>query len=434
MTFTKVVADDILSLSASEDTIPADGVTRVELVAQFQNDGLTTNQRKITFTTTAGTLEGSNGEGEVSRMADESGKASVFLTSSVRGGEVAVVSATGAGVVQTAQVTFEEVTPDDVLTLVPDTNTIPADGITRVKLVATLKKEPKTPEQRMISFSTTAGTLVGSTSGEPVVRMVDANNEAFVFLASGNRVGEVAVVSATGLGVVQTAQVEFTEVDPDAVLILTKDRQFLEADGVSFVTYEAQLGPSASPESTQVTFKVSDGNFVSAGERGASITVNTDPSRVARARLVSTTSSGIVHVEAVVAQTVRRDTIRYESVIPDFIEVEADAFALVADSTFGSGSETRVTATLRRNNGGLASVGTPIRFIATVDGNQVVPGFDSVEDGFRNQQTSDSAGMATAEFSVGKARFTGTLTIRVELVDNPSIFGIAQIEVIPPAN
>ena len=98
-------ADQVLSLTVSSATMPADGIARVTITAQLdpQTDA---DKRNVTFTTTAGTLIAVGKEGlSLTETADANGKAVVELRSSTIPATARLVVTVGS-VARTALVEF----------------------------------------------------------------------------------------------------------------------------------------------------------------------------------------------------------------------------------------------------------------------------------------------------------------------------------------
>src|SRR5512134_1761542 len=82
--------DQVLSVSLSATSIPADGTTRLTITAQL-DPRTDADKRTVTFTASAGTLIGGGREGSTTSVtADASGKAVVELRSNRTPGTVRV--------------------------------------------------------------------------------------------------------------------------------------------------------------------------------------------------------------------------------------------------------------------------------------------------------------------------------------------------------
>lgn len=146
--------DEVLLLTASPDTIPANGFATSRITAKVTT--ATTRNLTITFTAAGG--------GTVSpttaQTPDGAGEASAFLTSDSAPKTVTVTAEVkeGADVLasRSVTVTFTTATADSVLRLTTSSNQVPADGVSSVFLQAELNPGNAS---RTVSFKTTDGSF-----------------------------------------------------------------------------------------------------------------------------------------------------------------------------------------------------------------------------------------------------------------------------------
>lgn len=106
-----VAPDQLIILSASSTSIPADGISRTRLTAQIPPDAAAEN-RTVTFRSTAGTLLGGTNN-SLALNVDVDGRAVAELVSPTRPGS-AEVSAQVATFVRTIAVAFTGALPDRI--------------------------------------------------------------------------------------------------------------------------------------------------------------------------------------------------------------------------------------------------------------------------------------------------------------------------------
>ncbi len=155
-----------LTLTAAASTLPADGFSRIELVARIDPDA-DADHRSVVFTTTAGTLVGSTAADKRSLTvpADTSGAARAFLQSSnlVETAIVQASVANAASVVKSLEISFQAVSSTELLRIGVSTTSAPADGATVIQVYADLAAN--TPaNQRSVTFTSSAGTLISNTA------------------------------------------------------------------------------------------------------------------------------------------------------------------------------------------------------------------------------------------------------------------------------
>src|SRR5437762_5070562 len=146
------LADQVLRVTLSSTTLPADGISRATITAQLDPRS-DIDKRNVTFTTTAGTLIAAGKEGPaITVPADTNGTAVVELRSSTTSA-TARVDVTVASVSRTASVEFQRLTREQVFYVSLSGTSVPADGFSTIVITVTLKRLG-TPEQREVKFET----------------------------------------------------------------------------------------------------------------------------------------------------------------------------------------------------------------------------------------------------------------------------------------
>ncbi len=298
---------------------------------------------------------------------------------------------------------------------------IPADGVSRLLLVATIAADAE-PGRRTIAFSASAGTLIGGQAGADGARQVaaDSTGRAFIELQSANQVGD-SIVQAQVVGVpelVRRLVIAFVAADPESVIRFLAAPARAPADGATLSTFTVQLSP-ALPLDTQVEFTTTAGGFGAAA--APSVMVPIDGSFQASADLQSPAAIGSARVTASAAGFSRSARIDFHRALPDGITV-ATAAAQVAASADAS---VTVTGTFLRDVG-TVTAGTVATFTATDAAGAPV-------GQFRNLTTVGQATprVATADFFPGTTAVRGLVTITVG-TDEGSVTGAGVVEIIDP--
>lgn len=208
-----------LTLSASASTLPADGFSRLELIARIDPNA-DASRRSVVFTTTAGSLVGSSAgdQRSLTVTADSNGEARAFLQSStvVQTAIVQASVANVASVVKTLEIQFQTVPGSELLRIGTSATSAPADGATVVQVYADIAAGTPT-SQRTISFTTSAGTFV-ATGNTTASAVADGSNRATVDLKSPADLAE-ARVTASGNGTSAQAGISYYRALPDNVLV-----------------------------------------------------------------------------------------------------------------------------------------------------------------------------------------------------------------------
>jgi hypothetical protein len=221
--FVAVTIDQVLTLTSSAPSLPADGFSTATITAAltFQGD----RQQNVAFSTSRGTLvRFGAGAGDVGTtvQADASGVARIQLRSDTTVGIARVAAKMGA-FEREIFVEFTPINPSDILTVSPDVDTAPADGFTRVRIVARVSPLiPDSGTNRTVTFTTTDGTFTSNTTPGTADKVAtvkaDASNLAIIELRSPT-VPVTAGITATVTNVTARTSVTFTRALPQTVFV-----------------------------------------------------------------------------------------------------------------------------------------------------------------------------------------------------------------------
>jgi hypothetical protein len=298
---------------------------------------------------------------------------------------------------------------------------LPADGISRLRLVAQISPAADLGN-RTIAFSTTAGTLLGGTPGTGGEQEVqaDSRGQASIELQSAQRVGDAVVTARVKqvAGLTRQILITFTAANPDEVIRFVAAPASAPADGATLTAFTVAVS-SSLPLGTPVQFQTTAGAF--APEGTASVSRAADGSFQATAVLESPATLSTALVRATASQVTREATIEFRRALPDRITVATGGkFQVMANGT----DSVTVTGTYLRDVGQVTA-GTVATFRAT-DATGAAIGF------FRDVTVVGANGQATAAFIAGTAAYRGRVTITVGTADG-AVTGSAEIEVIDPS-
>lgn len=311
------------------------------------------------------------------------------------------------------------------LQVVNGTNTLPADGFSRLGLVA--KISPKADaDRRTVVFTTSAGTMVGGAAVQTTWEVpADASGEAFIELQSSQRV-ETAVVTAQVKGVPglsTTLAIAFVPVQPDDVVEFTGfPVQPLPADGATLTPFTVTISGSIPSASRTVSFATTVGTFAPGADTTASVPA--DAGNTATVELRSPTQITSGRVRATVNGVTREVPVSFERALPTFISLSADKFTVQASAT----DQVSLTATLSRDVG-TVTPNTPVTFKAV--GTATTPHVTLPSTFFQNVSVVDAQGVATALFRPGTTDYRGPVTVTVE-VPGSSVRGSVELEIVAP--
>ncbi len=202
----------------SAASLPADGVSRLRLVAQISPDA---TQRTVDFSTTGGTLVGGTGTDGTMRsvVVDSSGRAQIELQSGLTPG-TAQVTARVKEVPQVAQslsVAFVDPGADGVLRVVSAPGSAPADGASASRITVAVSAGID-GAARNVRFQTNAGSFSPGGTETDVTVPAATDLTASVLLYSPSQIGE-ALVRITAGGATREVRVRFDRALPDRILV-----------------------------------------------------------------------------------------------------------------------------------------------------------------------------------------------------------------------
>ncbi len=295
---------------------------------------------------------------------------------------------------------------------------IPADGVSRLTIVAQLDRRADL-DKRTVVFSTSAGTLVGgaaaTVSGEREVA-ADSTGRATIELVSAQQVGPAVVLARVKEvpGLSRSLAIGFTAADANDVIRFVTNPTSAPADGATKTVFTVEVS-SALPLGTQVTFSTSGGQF--APESSANATRMIDGSFRATVQLVSASTIGGGIVRATANQVTRETAISFVRALPDRILVSTGG---KVTAQAGLADPVTVTVGFERDIGSV-TVGTGAVFSATDSSGRAI-GL------FRDSSTVDANGRAASTFLAGTTSYRGPVTIAVS-TPGSSVRGTATIEI-----
>lgn len=257
---TPALVDATLSLSTegNQTSLPADGISRLLLVAQI-TPGADLDKRTIVFATSTGTLVGGTaGAGGMEVPADSSGRAVIQLQSSQRV-EVAVVAAAVKevpGITRQITIAFVAADPNATLQFVAHPDSAPADGASTSAF--SVRLSPALPVGTMVEFTSTSG-LFAPEGLAKVTRTADASSSATVLLVSPATI-TTALVSAKANNVTQQVTIAFFRALPDLVTVSTNGKLQVKAAATDSLAVTATFlrDQGTVTAGTVATFKVVD--------------------------------------------------------------------------------------------------------------------------------------------------------------------------------
>ncbi|MFN7962593.1 MAG: hypothetical protein U0002_15090 [Thermoanaerobaculia bacterium] len=312
------------------------------------------------------------------------------------------------------------------LQLTPESGnaSLPADGISRLRLVATISPNADAAN-RTIVFTASRGTLVGGTDAGNGTRevVVDGQGRAQIELQS-SLVVEDSLVAARVKEVPSLSQslvVNFTAADPGSVIRFTQAPASAPADGATLSTFTVALSQALANRT--VSFATTAGFFGSEGG-SQSTTITVDGSGLASVQLRSPSQAGSALVTAT-ATTAAGGTVSAQRSL-ELVRALAQRMTLAASKYQVQASSTDkvvLTATLLRDIG-IATQGAVVRY--------EIRGSDQSSFGqFQSVTVSNASGQATAEFVPFNTLYRGVATITAT-VDGTRVSASLDIEVVAP--
>jgi hypothetical protein len=288
-------ADQVLAVTLSATTLPADGISRLTITAQL-DPRTDLDKRNVTFTTTAGSLIADGKEGpSITAPADTNGTAVVELRSSTAAA-TARIDVTVASVSRAASVEFVRLAREELFEVATSGTSVPADGFSTIVITVTVKRLG-TPQQRQVRFETSAGTF--NASGQPTARAVTMTvaEAGVVVVELLSDIATVANVRVTVLDTVHQFPITFTTLAREDVFDVSISRTSIPADGFSTSVLTATLKRSGTPQQRMFKFETSAGSLIAPGlAPGRIVTIAADATGRAVAELQSDKSIGSARV------------------------------------------------------------------------------------------------------------------------------------------
>ena len=253
-----------LTTANQQTSLPADGVSRLRIIARISPDA-DADKRTVLFSTTGGTLVGTvNATGQVPVAADGTGTASIELRSPQQVGS-AVVTAQVQNAAQVSRqitISFTSADPNEIIQFVAAPSRAPADGATASTF--TVQISPSLAIGSQVTFHSTAGTWAPESQAS-VTRTADGSYRASADLKSPTTISS-GRVTVTVNNVSQQATINFERALPD-IITVSSNGQFQvkpsTSTGVTIVgTFLRNIGTVTA--GTVATFRAvtSDGSSI----------------------------------------------------------------------------------------------------------------------------------------------------------------------------
>ena len=291
--------------------------------------------------------------------------------------------------------------PDEILLLTASPDSIPADGFSTSRIVATVN--PRVDRALVFAFESTAGATIPATALSP-----DENGSATTFLKSGTTPGSVVVTvkikRADIVEATRTVTVTLTPSPSGSVVKLFVSSPQIEADGVSSVQVRAEV--NAAAPNRNVKLETSNGSFAPGNTptRVQDTTLSADG--MVRALLYAPAEIGSAIVTASSNGFSASETVTFVRALPDAISLGAAPLSLQASETATS----KITASVSRALGRV-SPGARVDFSAVND--ETGQGFGRFQAVIRTTASEQ----ATADFVAGLGAPLGLATITARVAD-----------------
>jgi hypothetical protein len=408
-----------LEVVGTSTSVPADGFSRLQIVARILKD-FDKDRGTIVFKTSDGSFDPTADLKEKEVAADADGNAFIELRSSETIGTVQVSAQVKGvdGLLQQLEVRFVDVPADNIIAFVEAPRSARADGITVSTFTVQINRSVPA-DKRMVTFKTTAGTFVASGGTD---LMVDASSAELVSVQlKSPAMPATGQVSASVNKATALATITFTQVQADDILRFITTTASAPADGATRSTFTVKVANQVPPEQAMVMFKTTAGTF--AVSMGPAETVQANSSHQATAQLVSPLALTTARVTATLAGTTRETSIRFVAALADkTVQVTADPIQLTIDPT-QPGPQATVVVKLVRNVG-TVTPGSTATLTAFGINNQRV-GF------FSNITVSDNMGQLTATYVPGSTTYRGEVTLQAT-ADGTSVNGHTIIRLVDP--
>jgi len=434
--------DHFLTLSAIGDTsLPADGFSAVELVAQVRD--VSEGPLSVLFTTTAGSLRVGTSMGmavhldsvnttvridSVVVQTNASGEARIELVSEPRQATAqmrARVVGIDPGVEQEIRVHFEAVADEDLLVFVDPPDAAFAHGLALVPF--TVRIAPGLAgDERQVHFETSGGTFPFASDSSQVQSVrADAEGLATAYLRTPDQVGE-AQVTARAMTFVQEHVIRFVPAPSDSVLRFVEAPETAPADGQSLSRFAVEISPLLQQdEDRTVVFLTTLGQFVLPDDDGSTVSVRADADGVAAAYLRSPGRYDEGFVRASVKGFVQQHVLQFDWAGPDSIIVRPDLNRL----SLAPGEQMQIEAELIRLAGrGQVTESLEVTFaVADSLGNPL--------EGARfvNVTSTDAQGRASASLAIDDTLYQGSVSVTVRPARIASaVVGRTELTVLRP--
>lgn len=430
--------DRFLTLSAVEDTtLPADGFSTVELVAQVGD--VSEGPLSILFTTTAGTLRVGtivriDSVGTVVRTdsavvkTNASGEARTELVSETRQGTAQVrarVVGIEPAVEQVLRIHFNAVADEDLLAFVDPPDSAYAHGLALVPFTVRIAPELE-GDQRQVRFETSGGTFpFTSDSSQIQIVQADAEGVATAHLRTPKQVGE-ALVRATVMTFSQERVIRFVPAPTDSVLRFVEAPEVALADGQSLSQFSVEISPLLQQdEDRTVVFLTTLGRFVLPDNDGSTVSVLADADGVATAFLRSPNQFDEAFVRASVKGFIQQRMLQFDWAGPDSIIIRPELNRL----SLTAGEQLQIVAELIRLDGrGQVTENLEVTFAAADSLGNPLEGARFVD-----VRRTDGQGRASAFFAVDDTLYQGSVSISVRPARIASeVVGWAQLTILSP--
>jgi adhesin/invasin len=324
-------ADQVLNLTLSATSLPADGISRATITAQL-DPRTDPDKRDVTFATTGGTLIAAGKQGvSITVPADTAGRAVVELRSSTTPATVRL-DVTVASVSRTTSVEFVALPREALFDVAVSRTSLPADGFSTATIMVTLKRLG-TADQRAVRFETSAGAFVAA--GQPPSRAVTmtAGAAGQVVVELQSEIAGLAHVRVTALDAIHEFDVTFTALAREEVFDVSVSRTSIEADGFSTAAITATLKRPGTPQQRTVKFETSAGTLIAPGQPEArAVTLTADATGRAVVELQSDKTIGSARVRVTVLDLPYEFTVAFVAGSPtSVITVSAAPSSVPAD-------------------------------------------------------------------------------------------------------
>ena len=438
--------DRFFTLSAVGDTtLPADGFSAVELVAQVRD--VSEGTLSILFTTTAGflrvgTIVRIDSVGTIVRIdsvgtrgridsavvqTNASGEARIELVSEPRQATAQVrarIVDIEPALEQELRIHFYAVADEEILVFVDPPDSAFAHGLAVVPFTVRIALELE-GDERQVLFETTGGTFpfAADTDIGQIVR-ADAEGLATAHLRTPEQPGE-ALVRATVLTFTQESVIRFVLAPADSVLRFVEAPEVAPADGQSLSRFSVEISPLLQQdEDRTVEFLTTLGRFVLPDGGGSTVSVRADADGVATAFLRSPNEFDEAFVRASVKGFIQQRMLQFDWAGPDSIIVRTELNRL----SLAAGEQIQIEAELIRLDGrGKVTVNFDVTFAVADSLGNPLEGARFVD------VTRTKQGRASAVFAVDDTLYQGSVSISARPGRIASeVVGRAELTILPP--